>query len=148
MALLKAIAYATTAYRESLELRNRVMRLPLGRDIFDEDLSFEKCAEMIGVYEEDVLLGVGVMVPQGEDFSLEFLCVDPVRQRGGLGGMLLAAMEERALELGAKRITMHARVSAQGFYERHGYRDTGEVCIHHGAPVPHIVMAKNIGTVD
>ena len=87
---------------------------------------------------------MGVMVPLDRGFSLEFLCVDTTLQGSGIGGKLLTALEERALALGATYMTMHARVSAQGFYERHGYRDTGEECIHHGAPVPHVVMAKEL----
>lgn len=144
MLQFKDIAYHTPAYRDTLELRNRIMRIPLGRDIYQENLGAEKDAVILGAYEEETLIGVGVMIPKEKVCSLEFLCVDTALQRGGVGGRLLNALEERARRLGAECMTMHARVSAQGFYERHGYHDTGENCIHNGAPVPHVIMEKRL----
>lgn len=42
MISIKPIHYGSPAYLETLELRNRVMRLPLGLNIHDEDFSFEQ----------------------------------------------------------------------------------------------------------
>lgn len=41
MISIKPNPYGSPAYLETLELRNRVMRLPLGLNIHDEDFSFE-----------------------------------------------------------------------------------------------------------
>jgi len=40
--LIKEIKYGSKEYQQVLELRNKVMRLPLGLNIYDEDLSEEK----------------------------------------------------------------------------------------------------------
>ena len=148
MIRLEEIAYGTAAYAATVELRNDVMRRPLGRDIHTEDLSQEKDAVIIGAYDGARLIGTGVMLPMGDVCSLEFLCVEPSLQLGGIGGRILAALEDKAVARGASRMTMHARVSAKGFYERQGYADTGEECVHRGAPVPHLIMEKHLGRAE
>ncbi|HEX5759013.1 MAG TPA: GNAT family N-acetyltransferase [Thermoanaerobaculia bacterium] len=53
------------------------------------------------------------------------LDVAPERQRGGLGGRLLAAAEEMLWAAGARAIELETPVGeagARAFYERHGYR--------------------------
>ncbi len=146
MQQLREIEYGSMAYRDSLELRNRVMRIPLGRNLYEEDLTFERDAVMVGAYEAETLIGTGVMVRKGDVFSLEFLCVDTACQRAGTGGQLLHWLEEYARKAQVDKITMHARTSAQGFYERHGYCATNEAFVHTGAPVPHVIMEKIIAT--
>ena len=48
--------YGTNEYNKSLELRNKVMRKPLGFNLYDEDLSNEKDAVMIGAFENDMII--------------------------------------------------------------------------------------------
>ena len=38
---IKEIAYATEEYAKTLALRNKVMRIPLGLNIYEEDFSSE-----------------------------------------------------------------------------------------------------------
>ena len=51
-------------------------------------------------------------------------------------------VRKKALEKNAEKIILDARVSAQKFYENHGYKTVGEVFMLSYAPVPHILMEK------
>ena len=139
---VRDIKYGTPDYNRTLDLRNKVMRKPLGLDIYDEDFSFEKNAIIVGAYEEEELIGVGTMSYSNNTFKLEYLCVDTDIQSHGAGGKMLEWLEKKALEKNAEKIILDARVSAQKFYENHGYKIVGDVFMLSYAPVPHILMEK------
>ena len=141
MRQIKPIEYGSAEYLETLELRNRVMRIPLGLDIHKEDFSCEKESAVIGAVYGGQLLGVGVMSHK-EVFKVEYLCVDFALQGSGIGGELLERMEAMAAEQGGKTMYLDARVTAQPFYARRGYKTTSEVFIMECAPVPHVAMEK------
>ena len=144
MQILKPIQYGSTEYAATLALRNKVMRIPLGLDIYKEDFSCEATSEIIGMFEEDTLLGVGVMSHSGSIYKIEYLCVDTVLQSNGIGGVMLEHLVETARQAGAEKITLDARVKAQRFYERHGFTAMGEIFFMAIAPVEHIVMEKDL----
>lgn len=143
---IKEIAYGSPAYQESLALRNRVMRLPLGLSIYDEDFSKERKAYILGAFVASRLIGVGVLSssPEPETVSVDYLCVDPATQTSGVGRQLLSALEVYAHTQGARQVSLEARVSAQGFYERCGYQAFGEIYHMNHAPVPHVLMKKQL----
>ena len=103
MRQIKPIAYGSPEYLETLELRNRVMRIPLGLDIHKEDFSCERESAVIGAFDGERLLGVGVMSHR-EVFKVEYLCVDFALQGTGVGGELLDRMEAMAAEQGLSLI--------------------------------------------
>lgn len=142
MRQIKPIEYGSAEYLETLELRNRVMRIPLGLDIHKEDFSHERASAIIGAFDEGGhLLGVGVMSHK-DVFKVEYLCVDFHLQGTGIGGELLDRMEAMAAEQGGKAMYLDARVTAQPFYASRGYVTTSEVFIMECAPVPHVAMEK------
>lgn len=138
---IRDITYGSEEYLETLELRNRVMRIPLGLDIHKEDFSHERESAVIGSFDGGQLLGVGVMSHK-DVFKVEYLCVDFHLQGSGIGGALLDRMEAMAAEGGGKTMYLDARVTAQPFYARRGYKTTSEVFIMECAPVPHVAMEK------
>lgn len=140
---LKKITYGTAEYKMTLELRNKVMRKPLGLDIYKEDLSCEKNQLIIGAFEGEALRGVSILSDKGGGiFKVEYLCVDTDLQRRGLGARLIKSLEAVAKQNGGKKTTLDARLSAQPFYEKQGYRTVGKKFIMDIAPVGHIVMEK------
>ena len=85
MCVLKTIEYGSQQYVATLKLRDKVMRKPLGKSIYDEDFSWEKDAEIVGAFDGEQLLGVGVMTNKDKNFKLEYLCVDSEIQSKGIG---------------------------------------------------------------
>ena len=58
MIKVESIEYGSMNYKKTLDLRNKVMRIPLGLNIYDEDFSFEKNAIIVGAYEEEMLWAI------------------------------------------------------------------------------------------
>lgn len=93
MISIKPIHYGSPAYLETLELRNRVMRLPLGLNIHDEDFSFEQNCVLYAAFDGEQVIGMGSMSREGDTCKVEYLCVDTAIQSRGLGRQLLEALE-------------------------------------------------------
>ena len=79
----------------------------------------------------DVAIGCVSLTARGDGLVyLGLLCVDPMRQAGGLGKAIIAAAEKVSRDqLGADRIEMtviDSRVELIAYYERRGFVRTGE----------------------
>ena len=53
------------------------------------------------------------------------MAVEPGLEGRGVGSALLRELERRAMLAGATQVVLDARESANGFYEKHGYRIIG-----------------------
>lgn len=85
MISIKPIHYGSPAYLETLELRNRVMRLPLGLNIHDEDFSFEQNCVLYAAFDGEQVIGMGSMSREGDTCKVEYLCVDTRDPEPGTG---------------------------------------------------------------
>jgi ribosomal protein S18 acetylase RimI-like enzyme len=63
-------------------------------------------------------------------------------QRKGIGASIVSFAENIAKDKGYRRIIMHARDTAIGFYEKFGYKVKGDEFTE--VNLPHHVMEKNI----
>ena len=64
-------------------------------------------------------------------------------ERGrGTGALVLARLEQRAVERGLASVELHAQVHALGFYERAGYAPLGEPYLEAG--IAHVSMRKHL----
>ena len=153
MYVVKYIKYGSEEYAKTLELRNEVMRKPLGRSIYDEDFSCEENQIIIGAFETNsmftnLLIGVGVLsVVEANTFMVEYLCVDSALQKKGVGTALMRCMEKIAADRGATKIVLDSRLTAIDFYQRFGYVQKGEIFHKEIAPGGHIVMEKELTPV-
>jgi ribosomal protein S18 acetylase RimI-like enzyme len=65
-------------------------------------------------------------------------------QGKGVGRALMQFAENIARDRGYRKITMHARKTATGFYEKLGYNISGGEFIE--VTLPHVVMEKRLIT--
>ena len=75
------------------------------------------------------LLGCFHLEARGNSLDLHMLAVQPTRQARGVGKRLLAAAENHARQLGCRVLRMtvlDGRPELLAFYERRGYRRTGQ----------------------
>jgi GNAT superfamily N-acetyltransferase len=72
--------------------------------------------------ERDAILAVGGVRNSGE-ITLNY--VAPSARFRGVSAALLAALEARAVQRGAGRVTLHSTETAHRFYLSRGYRDEG-----------------------
>jgi len=75
--------------------------------------------------------------------QVRYMAVDTPFQRKGAGELILDALETKAIDHGADRITLNARETALGFYQKQGYKALGPGHILFNS-IAHIKMEKKI----
>ncbi|HEX8327096.1 MAG TPA: GNAT family N-acetyltransferase [Hymenobacter sp.] len=73
--------------------------------------------------------------------QIRFMAVAPEAAGTGLGGKVVAYLEEKARAAGITEIILHARETAVGFYEKHGYAVVEPSHLLFGV-LPHFLMRK------
>ena len=140
---LKIIDYGSAEYQEVIRLRDEILRRPLGLYFTEEELEKEKNHLHIAAYEDDQMLGCCMLVEEKpETVRLRQMAVINDLQGKGIGRALMQFAENLARDRGYKKITMHARKNAVGFYEKMGYRKFGEE--FEEITIPHYVMEKEL----
>jgi predicted GNAT family N-acyltransferase len=140
---LKIIDYGTPDYQEMVRLREDILRKPLGLSFAPEDLEKEKGHLMMGAYEDDKILGCCMLVEEGpQTVRLRQMAVLNDLQGKGVGKALIQFAENLARDHGYRRMTMHARKNAVGFYEKMGYNVQGGE--FEEVTIPHVVMEKDL----
>ncbi len=141
---IRLIEYASGEYQEELRLRDRILRKPLGLDLFSENLSGEADDIHLGAFEGERLVGVLVLTrTDAQRVRMRQVAVDERRQRCGIGAKMVAAAEQVAKEHGYALMTLHARETAVEFYEKLGYASEDEPFVEVG--IPHRSMMKPLG---
>ena len=124
-----------------VNLRNEILRKPLGLVFTEEELEQEKDDILMGAFEDDRLLGCCLLSPMDAlTIRLRQMAVPNGMQGKGVGRALMIFAENIARDLGYKKLCMHARKTAIGFYEKLGYSISGEEFME--VTIPHFTMEK------
>lgn len=138
---LKQIEHGSAEYQQMVQLRMEILRKPLGLSFTEEELAMEKNDILVGAFDEDVLIGCCLLTLQEPGcLKLRQMAVQKKSQGKGIGDSILRYAENIAKDKGFKKITMHARDTAIGFYEKFGYQVIGDE--FEEVKVPHHVMEK------
>ena len=140
---IKQIDHGTKEYKQMLDLRNEILRKPLGLSFHREELDREKDDILIGAFEEDKMLGCCLLTKiDNKTVRLRQMAVQNNLQGKGIGATMMNFAENVARDAGYKHMIMHARNTAVGFYEKLGYKVTGKEFIE--ITIPHMVMEKKL----
>ena len=140
---LKEILYDSPEYEQMIQLRLDVLRKPLGLSFTLDELKSEKDDILLGAFEEDKLLACCVLTPSDKStIKLRQMAVQNNLQGKGVGATLLRFAENIARDRGYSYMSMHARDTATGFYEKHGYETDGD--LFYEVTIPHYKMVKKI----
>jgi len=140
---LKIIDHGSREYQQMLQLRNDVLRKPLGLKFTPDELEKEKEEILIGAFEEERMLGCCMLIKvDSSTVRLRQMAVLNNLQGKGIGRALMQFAENIARDRGFRKIMMHARKSATGFYEKLGYHVAGNE--FQEVTIPHFVMEKNL----
>src|SRR5258706_11002974 len=138
---IKQIDHSTKEYRQMVDLRNDILRKPLGLSLKKEELEKEREDILIGAFEEDKMLGCCLLTKVDNDnVRLRQMAVQNNLQGKGIGATMLNYAENVARDAGYKNMVMHARKTAIHFYEKLGYKITGDEFIE--ITIPHFIMEK------
>ena len=136
--------YGSDDYGNSCDLRNEILRKPLGMNLFDEDLEKEKdFIHLIGKNEEQELITYLQFKKIEEDtLKMQQVVVAEHAQGKGIGRNLILFSEQFAIMSGFSSIILHARENVIGFYERLGYAREGERFLE--VTIPHFKASKKL----
>ncbi|ULQ54980.1 GNAT family N-acetyltransferase [Flavihumibacter rivuli] len=140
---LKIIDHGSREYQQMVNLRNDILRKPLGLSFSPDELEKEKDEILIGAFEEDKMLGCCMLVKEAPGVvRLRQMAVSNNLQGKGIGRAIMNFAENIARDRGYKKLVMHARKTAVGFYEHLGY----SICSDEfqEVTIPHFVMEKNL----
>lgn len=141
---IKIADFGSPLQLASVELRRRVLRLPLGLDFSKEELEGERHqAHFVAVDASGTVVGVLLMVPlPNGSVKMRQVAVDSTQQGTGIGRQLVKASEDWSKEQGFSSIVLNARSTAVQFYLSLGYATASEEFIEVG--IPHYTMEKAI----
>jgi predicted GNAT family N-acyltransferase len=133
--------YGSDLYRQSLGLREAILRKPLGLVVTAEELADDRLRQHFVATSRGTVVGSVSLRPlDGETIQLRQMAVAEERRREKIGAQLLARAEDWARGQGFRLMVLNARRGAQGFYARYGYLGEGEPFDEN--TVPHIRMTK------
>ncbi|WP_431213326.1 GNAT family N-acetyltransferase [Puia sp. P3] len=138
---LRMIDHGTKEYQQMVTLRNEILRKPLGLSFTKEDLDKEKEDILMGAFEDEKLLGCCLLTRvDPTTVRLRQMAVPNSMQGKGVGRALMIFAENIARDLGYRKLCMHARKTAIGFYQKLGYSITGDEFVE--VTIPHYIMEK------
>lgn len=142
--LFKEITFNSDHYRKTLELRTKILRAPLGKQLSTADLQGETDQLHFGMFDDEMLVACVVIKPikEGATGKLRQMAVDASVQGKGIGKLIISQTETNLLEKGFLNIEMAARATAIGFYQNLGYSSVGDPFLEQG--IEHIEMVKTL----
>lgn len=140
---LKQIDHGSKEYEQMVNLRYEILRKPLGLNFNPEDLAKEKADILIAAYDDEVIMGCCILTNMNNGCArVRQMAVQKNMQGKGIGESIMTFAENLARDKGFKTLTMHARDSAIGFYEKYGYKVKGEQFTE--VNIPHHIMEKRL----
>ena len=143
MLKILTVRHGSPEYWETIALRRKILRTPLGLDFDPEDLEKEVRDLHVASFDLAQLVGCLVLTPvSAEDIKMRQVAVDDALQSKGVGTQLVIYSERLARDRGYKRMVLSARTTAVPFYERLKYTKEGEE--YEEVTVPHWRMVKDL----
>jgi predicted GNAT family N-acyltransferase len=140
---LKIIEHNSPEYDKMVSLRFDILRKPLGLEFSKDELDREADDILIGAFDDDRILACCMLTSVATDrCRLRQMAVHNSLQGKGIGAAMMNFAENIARDRGYKTLTMHARKSAVGFYEKFGYKICGEE--FQEVTIPHFEMQKRL----
>ncbi len=141
--VIREVAHGSAEYWATVDLRDSILRKPLGLQFSAEELAGERYSLHVACYDGDRLVGCLVLRPlEGGDVQVRQVAVVPELQGRGIGKSLMEYSEAWARKAEYRRITLHSRVTAVVFYEKLGYSRLGEQ--FEEVTIPHWKMEKRL----
>jgi len=124
---IQIINFGTPLHDELVELRNQILRVPLGLEFTINDLEKEYNEIHFGYLNSKcILLGcLQLRIIDSDILKMRQVCVIASQENKGIGKLLVKASESYATEKGFSKIELHARENAIPFYLKQNYKKVG-----------------------
>ena len=128
-------------YQQVLDLRNEVLRKPLGLVLSERDIENDKNEWIVIAKHKGRVVACVQLRPLSEkEIKLRQMAVFPEYQSRAWGRRLLEYAEQLARNESYHVISLHARATATGFYRKAAYQIVSDEFIEVG--IPHYKMQK------
>jgi len=131
-----------TWYEAEKQLREEVLRRPIGRSFDPDEFEFEDESLHFVAIQGGRLVGCVLFHRRGASGRLYQMAVAPDYQGQGLGRALVQGLEDALVAEGVEEVVLHARVTAATFYGRLGYDFSSEEYLELG--IPHREMKRRL----
>ena len=140
---VRRVEIGSAEYAQMLDLRNRVLRHPLGLELTPHDLEHDEHADLLVALMDGRVVGCCLLTrEEGRVVQLRAMAVEPGLQGQGVGRAVVEYAEARARELDAREIQLDSRRTALGFYARLGF--VAEGAEYEKVGIPHRLMRKRL----
>jgi len=140
---LKEIEYNSPEYKQELELRDKVLRKPLGMSLFVENLDADKNDVHIGAFIHHQLVGVLILTRLDDDqVKMRQVAVDEEMRFKKIGREMVLYAEMISLNRHYRTMVLNARKTALAFYEKLGYETVSDEFLE--INIPHFKMRKDL----
>ena len=142
-AICREVEFATPAYQETVALRYKILRKPIGLSFTEEQLSQEINDFHLAAYMDDKLVACLILTHVNSDeIKMRQVAVDENLQGKGIGKKLVQFAEAFSKDKGYEKMTLHARETAVPFYLSMQYKTKGQPFTEVG--LPHMKMYKSL----
>ncbi len=141
--IIRTIGFGTLEYEKSLELRDLVLRKPLGMNIYHDNLESDAKDILVGAFLQNELVGTLILSKiDPEVLKMRQVAVNQTLKENGIGRRLVLFSEQLAISLKIHTIELNARKPVIPFYQKLGYEIIGTEFIEVG--IPHFKMIKTL----
>ena len=128
-------------YEQEKKLRNRILRLPLGLALSEQDVRGEENQLHLVVLDgRGTLIGCVLVAFFEKTARIRQMAIEEPYQGRGIGTELMKRLEQALRERNVFKATLHARMTARGFYEKLGYSAVSGTFTE--VTIPHVAMEK------
>jgi predicted GNAT family N-acyltransferase len=140
---VELIDTSSSTYQQVWDLREEILRKPLGMSLKNEDLSRDHDDAILAAMCDERVIGcvMGHHV-NADTLQLRQMAVYNEWQGKGIGRVLINAAEDYARRNDYSEIMLHARKTAMNFYSGLGYTPEGDEYTEVG--IPHYTMRKSL----
>ncbi|MES2618803.1 MAG: GNAT family N-acetyltransferase [Bacteroidota bacterium] len=139
----KILTFGSEEHQQSIALRRKILRVPLGLNFTEEELQQEAEQMHIGCFTEIQLCGILILVKYNSTtVKMRQVAVDDTMQGKGIGRVMVVFAEQWAITNGYTLMSLHARETAVPFYLTLGYSIDGHQFEEVG--IPHYKMIKKL----
>lgn len=137
------VSHWSPAYRQSIYLRYKLLRQPLGLKYTRAQMEEEDSQiHIIGRLNDQIVACLCLVPLENKVYKMRQVCVQEELQHLGIGKKLVAFCEAAARQNGANKIVLNARDYVTDFYLKLDYQICSEQFLEIG--IPHYKMCKDL----
>lgn len=118
----KEVPFGSSDYKELLDIRNEVLRRPIGMELRPKDVATDDKEFHLGAFDNGKAIGCVLLRPLSDErIQLRQMAVLDNYRGQNIGAKLVQFAEDFSRQKKYKAIETRARKTAEGFYKKLGY---------------------------